>query len=151
MENNKKIIFFIIPIGLLLFGLIYFGLLFMAHKGNPHFLKIDRCLDLGGKWNYRENKCEYVEGMLKEWHVSPSKDPRSSTIYPFVLWEIVREIRIGMNGNELKVLINDVQNYHHPINAIVFTKDPNGIEYEVAIKLSKDLSVEDLSFLKKNF
>lgn len=83
---------------------------------------------------------------LKEWHVSPSKDERSSTIYPLVSWEVVQKIEIGMNTFDLKNLIHDVQNYHHPINAIVFTEDPTGTRYEVAIKLSKEGIVEDLSF-----
>ena len=87
---------------------------------------------------------------LKECHVSPSNDPRSSTIYPFVSWDVVQKIKIGMNETDLKTLIHDVQNYHHPINAIIFTKDPIGTRYEVAIKLSKNKIIEDLSF-KKNF
>ena len=88
--------------------------------------------------------------ILKEWHVSPSKNSRSSTIYPFVSWDVVQKIKIGMNEINLKTLIHDMQNYHHSINAIVFTKDSIGTRYEVAIKLSKNKIVEGLSF-KKDF
>ena len=88
---------------------------------------------------------------LKEWHVSPSNDSRSSTIYPFVSWNVVQKIKIGINEADLKPLIHDLQNYHHPINAIVFTKDSNGTRYEVAIKLSKNKIVEDLSFKKDEY
>lgn len=151
MKKTYKICLFIIPAALLLPCLFYCGLLFLGHNCNPHFLKIDRCLDLGGKWDYERNTCEYVEGGPKEWHVSPSKDPRSSIMYPFVSWATIREIRTGMNENELKSLIGNIQNYHHPINAIVFTVDPDGNKYEVAIKLSKKLTVEDLSFKEINF
>ncbi len=81
-------------------AVIYFGFLFVAHSGNPYFLKIDSCLDNGGKWNYQENICEYMERIEKQWHVSPSNDPLSSTIYPVISWENVQEIKIGMNEQE---------------------------------------------------
>jgi len=29
---------------------IYIGFLFLVHYRNPDFLKIDSCLDAGGKW-----------------------------------------------------------------------------------------------------
>lgn len=151
MIKNRKIFLVTLPASLILVGLSYFGFLFIAHQGNPHFLKIDRCLDSGGKWNYQENNCEYIDGMPKEWHVSPSKNPRSSMAYPLVSWHTVQQIKIGMNEHELKSLIRDIQSYHHPINAIVFTEDPRGIEYEVAIKLSANKKVEGLSFKIRTF
>jgi len=120
----------------------------LVHGGNPDFLKIDSCLDSGGRWNYQENICENTEKVEKHWHVSPSNDPLSSTIYPVVLWENFQKIKIGMDEKELKSLIGDIQNYHHPVNAIVYTSDQNNINYEVAIKLSTNLFVEDLSFKK---
>lgn len=130
----------------LLVILFYIVLLWVGHDFSPHFMKIDSCLDRGGKWDYQENRCEYTEGMPKAWHISPSGDPRSSTIYPFVSWDVIQRIEVGMNENELETLIRDVQIFHHPINAIVYTRDPGGIEYEVAIKLSGDSIVEQLSF-----
>ena len=86
--------------------------------------------------------------VFKKWHTSPTTNPRSSTIYPVVSWDTIQKIKIGMNKSELQKIIHDVQNYHHPINAIVFTENPNGVKYEVAIKLSKEGIIEDLSFKK---
>ena len=37
---------------------LYYGTLFVVHGGNPDFLKIDACLDAGGRWDYE--KCEAV-------------------------------------------------------------------------------------------
>jgi hypothetical protein len=31
---------------------LYFGALFIAYDCNPDFLKIDTCLDAGGRWDY---------------------------------------------------------------------------------------------------
>lgn len=132
-------------------AVIYFGFLFVAHSGDPHFLKIDSCLDNGGKWNYQENICEYIERIEEKWHVSPSNDPSVSTIYPVISWANVQKIKIGMGEQELKSLIRDIQNYHHPVNAIIYMNDQNNIKYEVAIKLSTNLFVEDSSFKKINF
>jgi hypothetical protein len=57
----KKKLILILCLGIALipviFGIIYGVGLFIAHKGNPHFIKIDRCLDRGGTWNYTENYC----------------------------------------------------------------------------------------------
>jgi len=55
--NRKKaalflIILFLNPISL------YFGFLFIASGFYLNFLKIDRCLDSGGAWNYEECECE---------------------------------------------------------------------------------------------
>lgn len=33
---------------------LYYGCLFFAHDCNPDFLKIDACLDAGGKWDYEK-------------------------------------------------------------------------------------------------
>jgi hypothetical protein len=43
-----------IPLALALLSL---GFLFWAHDFNPHFLDIDTCLDLGGRWDYGKNVC----------------------------------------------------------------------------------------------
>jgi len=39
---------------------LYFGFLFLAHDCNPDSLKIDSCLDAGGKWDY-ENRVGIFE------------------------------------------------------------------------------------------
>lgn len=31
---------------------VYVGALFIAHDCNPDFLKIDACMDAGGRWDY---------------------------------------------------------------------------------------------------
>lgn len=36
----------------------YLFALWVAYDFNPDFLKSDSCLDLGGRWNYEENRCE---------------------------------------------------------------------------------------------
>lgn len=38
---------------------LYYGFLFVAHRFNPDFVKIDSCLDQGGMWNYSERVCDY--------------------------------------------------------------------------------------------
>jgi hypothetical protein len=39
-------------------AVLYFTFLWVAHDFNPKFLKIDRCLDNGGRWNYEKGVCE---------------------------------------------------------------------------------------------
>ena len=38
-------------------AILYVGGLFIAHEGNPDFLKIDACLDAGGAWDYTNRTC----------------------------------------------------------------------------------------------
>jgi hypothetical protein len=38
--------------------LTYFVILFIAHGGSRDFLRIDSCLDAGGRWNYESRTCE---------------------------------------------------------------------------------------------
>ncbi len=43
---------------------IYIGFLFLVHDCNPDFLKIDSCLDAGGKWDYENRVCIFSEDLL---------------------------------------------------------------------------------------
>ena len=45
--------------GLALIVLIWLAVLFIMERGNPDFLKIDHCVDSGGKWNYSTRTCEH--------------------------------------------------------------------------------------------
>lgn len=82
----------------------------------------------------------------KEWHISPDRSPMSSILYPFIEWKDAMEIKIGLTEKNAEF---DFQYYHHPINAIVFTKSPKNENYEIALKLSKNKKeVTDISFLK---
>ena len=84
--------------------------------------------------------------VTKSWHTSPDRDPRMSTIYPYVDWSVVQKLAPGMLASEAKSLIHDLQSYHHPVNAIVFSTY-QGRSYEVALKLSKDeMMIEDISY-----
>jgi hypothetical protein len=38
---------------------IWLSVLFVMTRGNPDFLKIDHCLDDGGRWNYQTRTCEH--------------------------------------------------------------------------------------------
>lgn len=37
---------------------LYLGFLWVSHDFDPAFLKIDSCLDDGGRWNYAKGVCE---------------------------------------------------------------------------------------------
>ena len=37
--------------------LLYYFLLFWVHDFDPLFLKIDACLDAGGRWDYDDGRC----------------------------------------------------------------------------------------------
>jgi hypothetical protein len=53
----KKII--VIPLLLILsFAAIYVIALFVLNDFNIDFLKIDSCLDAGGRWNYEARYCK---------------------------------------------------------------------------------------------
>ena len=86
----------------------------------------------------------------KSWHVSAGwhASEISSTLYPAVEWDVILKLRPGMSAKEAKDLIGMLQSYHHPVNAIVFSRNPrDGKQYEVALKLSKDKTIiEDISF-----
>lgn len=87
----------------------------------------------------------------KPWHVSPSTDPRSSTVYPVVDWERVRTVRVGMCESEAgRALGASLQYYHHAANAIVFTTHPQLGRMEVAFRLSADKCVTDVSYKRVN-
>jgi hypothetical protein len=90
------------------------------------------------------------EGLVtKPWHTSPSRDPRSSTLYPFVPWSVVQELHPGIETAKATRLITVLQRYHHPVNAIAYSSYA-GQEIEVALKLSADgQTVEDVSFKKR--
>ena len=83
----------------------------------------------------------------KPWHVSPSSDPASSTLYPLVEWERVRSVRVGMCEPEAeRVLGAPLQYYNHVVNAIVFTTHPQYGRIEVAFRLSADKCITDVSY-----
>ena len=44
-------------IGIILLFVGYEALLFYAHDMNPDYALIDRCLGLGGEWDYEAEKC----------------------------------------------------------------------------------------------
>jgi hypothetical protein len=73
----------------------------------------------------------------KTWHTSPVSDIRSSTVYPFVEWKVVQKFKPGMTSEEARSLVFDLQWYHHPVNAIVFSRHKQH-DYEVALRLSDD-------------
>jgi hypothetical protein len=84
--------------------------------------------------------------VTKPWHVSPSRDPRMSVVYPHVEWSVIEKLSAGMPASEAKVLVHNLQSYHHPVNAIVFSTY-GGHDYEVALKLSKDkTAIDDISY-----
>lgn len=83
---------------------------------------------------------------FKEWHKSPNRSPLSSTLYPYVEWNKAMHIKFGLTEKNAEF---DFQYYHHPVNAIIFTKSPENENYEIALKLSEDKTeVIDISFLK---
>lgn len=83
----------------------------------------------------------------KPWHISPASDPGSSTVYPVVDRERVRRVRVGMCESEAEhVLGARLQYYHHPVNAIVFTTDPQRGRVEVAFRLSAHKCIMDVSY-----
>lgn len=84
---------------------------------------------------------------FKEWHKSANRSPLSSTMYPYVEWKDAMNIKLELTDKNAKF---DFQYYHHPVNAIIFTKSPENENYEIALKLSEDKTeVIDLSFLKR--
>jgi hypothetical protein len=96
--------------------------------------------------------CTSPNLVTKPWHVSAGwrASPISSTLYPYVEWSTIQELRVGMSAQEAETLVHDLQYYHHPMNAIVFS-EYRGEEFEVALKLSKDKeTIEDISYKRRN-
>jgi hypothetical protein len=78
------------------------------------------------------------------WHVSPSSDPRSSTVYFQVDWAVMEKVKIGMPEKEVEAILGmRLQFYHHPVNAIVFSRTPEGIAVEIALKRGDSGTIED--------
>jgi len=103
--------------------------------------------------------CEPIEttkGLIeKKWHTSFSNIPVLEESVPLASlitsWSKVLKIKIGMNKKNLESLMGEVlneSNYLKNTIMTVMTISPSGIHYEVAIKLSKDLIIKDLSFRK---
>lgn len=44
---------------MLLIGGYYFTL-YAIHGFNPDFLEINKCVESGGRWDYKKHKCEHV-------------------------------------------------------------------------------------------
>jgi len=55
-----KIVLLLLLTGVLLLAAYYFSL-FAIHGFSPDFLKINRCLESGGRWNAVERRCEQVQ------------------------------------------------------------------------------------------
>ncbi len=53
---KKKLLFGIVCV-LLLPIVLYLTALFVSYDCDPDFLKIDSCLDAGGRWDYEERVC----------------------------------------------------------------------------------------------
>jgi hypothetical protein len=81
------------------------------------------------------------------WHVSPSNDPRSSTVYFQVDWAAMQKVKIGMPEKEVEAILGmRLQFYHHPGNAIVFSKTPEGKAVEIALKRGDSGTIEGISY-----
>ena len=64
-------------------------------------------------------------------------------------WEDAIELKVGLTKEDASF---SFQSYHHPVNAIVYTKSPENEKYEIALRLSfDDNEVIDISFLKIEF
>ncbi|MEK7516926.1 MAG: hypothetical protein AAB583_00065, partial [Patescibacteria group bacterium] len=57
MQTFKKVVF-IVFISLFTIILLYYAALFVVHDFSPNFLQIDRCLDKGGAWDYKNSVCK---------------------------------------------------------------------------------------------
>jgi len=124
-------------------------------NGCPHTFYPNKLSDEGSlSW------CEPIEttkGLIKKkWHTSFSNIPileeRIPLAYLIISWSKVSKIKIGMSKKNLESLMGEVlnkSNYFKNTIITVMTISPSGIHYEVAIKLSKDLVVKDLSFRKR--
>lgn len=55
-----KIVLLLLLTGVLLLAAYYFSL-FAIHGFSADFLKINRCLESGGRWNAAERRCEQVQ------------------------------------------------------------------------------------------
>jgi len=72
----KKILsVFFILIGISIIIIIFYnGFLFVSHDFDINFLKIDRCLDHGGKWNHALKMCEGDNSFLFKNEFTPTED-----------------------------------------------------------------------------
>ena len=101
--------------------------------------------------------CEPIEttkGLIeKKWHTSFSNIPVVEESVPLASlitsWSKVSKIKIGMTKKNLESLMGKVLNKSNYLKNTIMTISPSGIHYEVAIKLSKDLIIKDLSFRKR--
>jgi len=71
--------------------------------------------------------------------------------YMFTSWEKTLKIKIGMSKKELIHIVGQFSTNSN-FNNIVFyySLSPVGLKYEIAVKFSKELVVEDLSYIKKS-
>jgi hypothetical protein len=75
----------------------------------------------------------------------------SSTAYPYVTWQKIKAVKVGMCESEVESILDAaLQYYNHPVNAIVFTDHPTRGSAEVALKLSDALCIEDISYKFQN-
>ena len=84
---------------------------------------------------------------FKNWHTSPSSEPKTSSLYPDVAWSRIEQVHLGMCQEELEALLGvALESYHHPINAIVFSRHSTMGRVEVAFRLSDEKCVLDTSY-----
>ena len=83
----------------------------------------------------------------KPWHQSPPLSSSWSQAYAVVEWSAVQKLRAGMTETECEALLH-VPVTFWAVNTIVFTTDPQGVKYEVALKTS-DGKIEDISYKRR--
>ena len=83
----------------------------------------------------------------KLWHQSPPLSSSWSQAYAVVEWSAVQKLRAGMTETECEALLH-VPVTFWAVNTIVFTTDPQGVKYEVALKTS-DGKIEDISYKRR--
>jgi len=66
MKKKVIIISTVLVVCLVTPVVLYVAGLFVAHKGNSDFLKIDACLDAGGAWDYTNRTCVFSAQQLSE-------------------------------------------------------------------------------------
>jgi len=106
--------------------------------------------------------CEPIETFkelnFKKWHQDywntlKNIKSKSLKILPlaqiFTPWKKILKIKIGMTKKELINIVGEFSTNSN-FNTIVFyySISPLGLKYEIAVKLSKDMLVEDLSYIK---
>ena len=58
MKKKIRRYVLILLVFILFIPAIYLGLLFYIHDFDHNFLKIDQCLDNGGRWDYNDCECK---------------------------------------------------------------------------------------------